>query len=482
MTRTLVVTLALALAGAGCGSGSSGIPGAVAGSGGSGGTGGAGGMGGQATDDPEPVFTAEETAALKTLAPATLPKVPPDISNKWADDAKAAAFGQRLFFDPRFSGEMLDGDNNMDPVHALGDKGATGKVACAGCHLPESGFVDTRTVNAQISLGAGWGTRRSPGLLDVAQSRLIMWDGRHDALYNQVFGPLESQVEMNSSRLYGAQQLYANHKAEYEAIFGPMPPLGDTTRFPALAANVTGCRKLDAENKCEGGAKMRGAPGDGAEYDHMTPQDQEAVTRVWVNFGKAIAAYERLLTCGPSKFDRWVNGDKSALTRSEQRGAALFAGKGKCVSCHSGPFLSDEKFHNVGLRPTVVATVFTDSDDPGASVGLPLAKMDPLNVQGKFSDGDDGRLPPAVGPELEGAFRTPRLRCSSKHPSFMHTGQFRTLDEVLAFFGRGGDPYGYLGKNELEDVGLTLRERADLIEFLKALDGPGPDAKLLTKP
>jgi cytochrome c peroxidase len=474
------VTLALALAGAGCGSGAPAAPSTTTGGAGGSATGGTGGMGGQGMDDPDPTFSAEEMAALKTLAPAALPKAPADVSNKWADDAKAAAFGQRLFFDPRFAGEMLDGDNNMDPMHALGDKGETGKVACAGCHLPESGFVDTRTVNQQISLGAGWGIRRSPSVLDVAQSRLIMWDGRHDALYNQVFGPLESQVEMNSSRLYGAQQMFANHKAEYEAIFGPLPPLDDTTRFPKLDPKVTGCRKLDAESKCVG--KMRGAPGDGAEYDALSAEDKDAVTRVWVNFGKAVGAYERLLSCGQGRFDKWMNGDKSALDRSEQRGAALFAGKGKCVSCHSGPFMSDERFHNVGLQPAVVAVVFIDGDDPGASVGLPLAKADPLNVAGKFSDGDDGRLPAAVVPEMEGAFRTPRLRCISRHPSFMHTGQFRTLEEVMAFFGRGGDQFGYRGKSELANVGLSVRERNDLIAFIKALEGPGPDAKLLAKP
>src|SRR6185503_3540870 len=151
--------------------------------------------------------------------------------------------------------------------------------------------------------------------------------------------------------------------------------------------------------------------------------DQDAVTRVWVNVGKSLGAYQRLLSCGQGPFDQWLAGDDGAMGRAAQRGADLFVGRAGCVSCHSGPFLSDEKFHNVGLQPAVVAVVFIDGDDPGASVGLPLAKADPLNVQGKFSDGDDGRLPAAVGAEMEGAFRTPRLRCISKHPSFMHTAQ-----------------------------------------------------------
>jgi cytochrome c peroxidase len=195
--------------------------------------------------------------------------------------------------------------------------------------------------------------------------------------------------------------------------------------------------------------------------------------------GKALGAYERLLHCGPSRFDRWANGEAAALSRSEQRGAALFVGKGKCANCHSGPYLSDEKFHNVGLKPGRVATVFIDSGDVGAIDGLALAKADPLNVKGMFSDADDGRLPAVVGPELEGAFRTPRLRCISKHPSFMHTGQYQSLADVVAFFGHGGDQVGFPGKSELDVVGLTPAERADVVAFLEALEGPGPEARLL---
>jgi len=111
-----------------------------------------------------------------------------------------------------------------------------------------------------------------------------------------------------------------------------------------------------------------------------------------------------------------------------------------------------------------------------------LAAMDPLNSVGAFSDGNDGRLPATVGPEYDGAFKTPRLRCVSKRPSFMHTGQILSLDDVLAFFGRGGDGYGYPGKNELTAVNLTVRERSDLVAFLKTLDGPGPAAALLGPP
>jgi cytochrome c peroxidase len=106
-----------------------------------------------------------------------------------------------------------------------------------------------------------------------------------------------------------------------------------------------------------------------------------------------------------------------------------------------------------------------------------------MSTAGAFSDGDRHALPAAPGPELDGAFRTPTLRCSAKHPSFMHTGQLTDLAQVVAFFDRGGDAAGsYPGKNELSPLGLSDGEKADLTAFLQALTGPGPSAELLSPP
>jgi cytochrome c peroxidase len=433
------------------------------------------------TESGAPRFTRAELDALGTLAPTTLPSPPEDVSNRFADDPAARAFGQKLFFDADFSGKLLDGDND-GTVNALGNVGDTGKVSCAGCHVPDAGFLDDRTLGKQISLGAGWGLRRAPSLLDVGQASLLMWDGRHDALYNQPFGPLESPVEMNTSRLFTAQVVHRKHRAEYEALFGEMPPFDDTTRFPPLTAETTGCQPsgIDTLTTCDG--TTHGMPGDGAEFDGLAPEDRDAVTEVVANLGKALGAYERLLSCGSGRFDDWMLGDPEALSFTEQRGAKLFVGKADCVRCHSGPYLSDQKFHNVGLKPMPVAAVFLDANDRGAAQGLELALEDPLNVRGKFSDGDDGRLPATVTPEMEGAFRTPTLRCVAERPSFFHTGQMRTLDEVVAFFARGGDHFGFPGKSELSPLELTDDERSELVAFLRTLDGPGPESNLRTPP
>jgi cytochrome c peroxidase len=355
--------------------------------------------------------------------------------------------------------------------------GEAGKVSCAGCHVPENGFVDTRSPHRQISLAAQWGRRRAPTLLDIAFLPLYNWDGRSDSLWNQAIGVMENVTEFNSGRLFVAQQIHRLHRQRYEAIFGTMPALDDSARFPQLQPATAGCEPGKVTS-----APCRGKPGDGAEYDSLPADAKAEVTTVTVNAAKAMAAYLRQLRCGPSKFDAWLDGDAGALGKSEQRGAVLFVGSAGCVTCHSGPSFSDGKFHNVGLRPATVAVAFTDTGDRGAGEGLALALADPLNSTGSFSDGDRGVLPASVAPEHEGAFRTPTLRCIANQPSFMHTGQMRTLDVVVRFFSRGGDPGGYPGSNELLPTNLTEREQADLVSFLRALQGPGPPAALLSAP
>lgn len=427
-------------------------------------------------EDPEPVVTDGERALLQTLRYDEGPP-PTDPSNRFADDVAARDFGHRLFFETALSGPLLDGDND-GTISTLGVVGEAERVSCAGCHVPTANFIDQRSNHRQISLAAQWTRRRSPTVLEVAFAPLYNWDGRRDSTWAQAIGVMESDVEFNSARLFVAEQLFRLHRAEYESVFGPMPPLDDAARFPPLRGTEAGCQ---IETLLDGTVERtcRGLPGDGADYDGMAPADQDVVTEVVVNAAKALGAYLRVLRCGPGRFDAWLDGEE-VLSRSELRGAALFVGRGECVTCHDGPLLTDHAFHNVGLRPGTVAVAFTDLNDRGAAEALPLLMDDPLSSRGAFSDG--ARPLPAIGPELEGAFRTPTLRCVSGQPSFMHTGQFRSLAEVVAFFDRGGDRNGYPGTSELHALDLSEREQADLVAFLATLEGAGPDARWLEPP
>jgi cytochrome c peroxidase len=405
------------------------------------------------------------------LARLVLPRsaAPPrDPTNRYADDARAAKLGQKFFFDPRFSGPLLDTAND-GTAGTLGKNGDTGKVACASCHTPESrAFLDTRSPRNQLSLAAGWTTRRTPSLLDVGQAKFLTWDGRRDTFFGLVFIPIESPLEFNGSRLFLAQQIRRFYRGEYEPIFGPLPALD---AYPELAASTAGCSAL---------------PKDPAHSTCQKPgHDDPDLVRVVVNFGKAIQAYLRLLSCGRSRFDDWMDGHASALTPEEQAGALLFVGKAKCDTCHSGPYLTDQQFHNVGLRGALIPfTGVNSANDAGAARGLASLRDDPLSSRGTFSDGNDRRqdaLPVDLSSKT-GAFRTPGLRCVSRRPSFMHDGQYRSLNDVVRFFTRGGTRAGYPGISENYPRNLSAAEQAQLIAFLKALDGTGPTAALLKAP
>jgi cytochrome c peroxidase len=423
-------------------------------------------------------LSAEQRALLATLTYDG--EAPADPSNRFDQDAAAQRFGQRLFFDPNLSGPLIEGDHDGS-AGTLGLVGEPGRVSCASCHVPEAGFVDVRSPHQQISLGAQWTARRTPTLLEVASAPLYNWDGRRDSLWGQAIGVMESEREFNSGRLLVAQQIFRRYRDEYEAIFGLLPPLDDAERFAELSPADAGC----AERLTQQGPVFdcRGKPGDGADFDALAEIDQTSVTQVMVNAAKAISAYVRRLRCGPGRFETWLAGEREALSASEQRGAALFVGRAGCVGCHSGPLLSDGAFHNVGLSPAPVATAFVDTDDHGAALGIAALEDDPLATDGDFSDGPRDVVSVSPGPELEGAFRTPTLRCIADQPSFMHTGQLENLAQVVHFFARGGDPPGgYPGSSELGPLELSAADEADLVAFIAALQGAGPPPELLRAP
>ena len=424
----------------------------------------------------EVTFSKEELSLIAILSPTVLPSPPKDVTNRFAENTAAIAFGEKLFHDPRFSGKLIESDNDGTP-ETLGHKWESGKVSCAGCHLPDRGFSDFRTRGGEISLGAAWGKRRAPSLLDVAQSPLLMWDGRFDSFQSQIFSVIESPFEMNSSRLFYAVQIYNHYRSEYEDLFGQLPDLSNKSRFPMLSEKDVGCRFIDGKgyNPCI--APQRGGPGDNAEFDHLTLKDQDKVTSIVANAGKALGAYVRTLKCGSSRFDSWVAGDKKALSLSEKRGLKLFIGKASCMNCHTGPYFSDEKFHNIGIVPTTVAVVFNDFNDRGAATGIDELIKNPLNSKSHFAD----KVNPALDEikkafqahpsSYEGAFKTPMLRCISSRPSFMHTGQFKKIKDVVTFLNSAGNHTGFPGKNELHPLNLNLSEEEDLVNFLYSLEG-----------
>jgi cytochrome c peroxidase len=401
-------------------------------------------------------FDSEQRALLGDYG---LPSAtPPDPSNAAADNPRAAILGKKLFFDPRFSGP-LGPENDAVSNGSLGVAGASGKIACASCHQPELGGSDHRSRPMATSLAAGYTGRNAPTIVnaaysDVARGGWQFWDGRKDSLWSHVLEPLENPVEQNSTRLQVAHVLFDHYRSMYETLFGPMPDLTNTARFP-----------------------QSGKPGD-PSYDNMTSADRTAIDRVFVNFGKAIEAYERRLVStnfASSPFDQMLAGDDTAMTPAAIRGARLFVGKAACNECHRGSAFSDGKFHNIGCPQE---GEHVDATDDGRYRGIAGVKTDVFNRAGAFSDQpDDSHLRDLKASTIDiGAFKTPTLRNVAKTAPYMHDGVYGTLWDVVNHYNFGGATGAYAGTREVTISPLLLdsREVDDLVEFLRSLSDGDP--------
>lgn len=263
------------------------------------------------------------------------------------------------------------------------DLSGNGTISCASCHDPAKGYSDGRP----LSIGFAGKTlpRHSPTLLNAVYNPTQFWDGRASSLEEQARVPITSPFEMN---LAGEAQLIrrlgtnAHYLAEFRAIFNGFPDLK--------------------------------------------------------NVSMALAAYERTLVTPNSRFDRYVAGDKQALTPQEKNGLVLFIAKARCSRCHNGPNFSDGQFHNLGV-----------------------------------SKGDAGRFEVTKITADRGAFKTPGLRNVVTHPPYMHDGSLSTLEAVIDYYDRGGNDDPNKSKL-LTPLELTADEKRALLAFLNTLTGDFP--------
>jgi cytochrome c peroxidase len=208
--------------------------------------------------------------------------------------------------------------------------------------------------------------------------------------------------------------------------------------------------------------------------------------------GKAIAAFERNVSYGESRFDKYAQatfaGDgagQAVLSQQEVRGLRLFLTKGQCVTCHNGPMLTDQAFHNTGVPPIDRA-----NPDRGRAEGLKKLLQDEFNCLGRYSDAKPeqcGELQfiAANDPSQLAAFRTPSLRNVAERPPYMRAGQFTNLEQVVQHYATS--PKAVLGHSELAQPGekhadrqtirLTAAEVQDVAAFLGTLTGPVVQAK-----
>ncbi len=257
-------------------------------------------------------------------------------------------------------------------------------VACATCHDPGRVFTDGQPVGVGV-LGRK-GTRNVPTLVNRTYGASFFWDGRATTLEEQVLQPIQHPNEMNIT--VGEVVVRLRRDQDYSDLFQA-----------AFGREVN-----------EG------------------------------DLAKALASYVRTILSGNAPIDRYLYGDRDALTERQRQGLGLFRGKAGCTACHLGPTFSDEQFHNTGVA---------------------------------WRDGrllDQGRFGVTSEDEDRGAFKTPTLREVPRTAPYMHDGSITTLEEVIEFYDRGGNPNPTLDRR-VRPLNLTAAEKGDLLAFLRVLSG-----------
>lgn len=304
---------------------------------------------------------------------------PKEILSQWLLPKRPPAPSNNRYDDKKIQlGKMLFFDPRLS---------GNGTMSCATCHNPELGWSDG-LATAKGHKGKTL-DRATPTIVNVGYNKILMWDGRAKSLEDQALGPIINPNEMNNTVKKMVKTLKRTPgyvDAFKEAFYGLGP------------------------NK----------------------------TRV----AKALAMYQRTVVSNNSSFDRWLKGDKTAMTKSQIRGFKLFINpaKGNCAVCHRPPNFTDNGFHNIGL----------------ASFG----KKRP----------DLGRHSQVKVSMTKGAFKTPPLRNIAQSSPYFHDGSAATLADVVDHYAEGGVVQSNLSPNFIK-ANLNNRDKKDLVAFLKALTG-----------
>lgn len=389
-------------------------------------------------------WSAEELRLIQSLSLAELPALSTDPSNRLANDSRALDLGYRLFFDTRLS--------------------SNSQVSCSSCHRPELMFTD----GLPLAIGIDIGPRHTPSLVGTAHSPWFYWDGRKDSQWAQALAPLEARHEHESDRVSIIRLLAEDAllKNSYESAFGSLPVLES---LPDSASPLG----TDAQQQA---------------WQDIESNQQAAISGAFANVGKALAAYQRLILPGRTRFDRYAAelaadkemGETETLNSIEIAGLKLFIGQGQCINCHNGPLFTNHEFHNTG-----VLAIAGQLPPMGRYDGIRTARKDPFNCLGEFSDaieGDCTELRFARDEnDVVGAQKTPTLRNVSLTAPYMHGGQIKTLAEVMVHYNEA--PTSMLSHNEAKPLELRAVELKQLEAFMETLSGPlATSSKWLSAP
>jgi cytochrome c peroxidase len=300
--------------------------------------------------------------------------------------------------------------------------------SCAMCHIPEQGFSSNELATA-VGIEGRTVRRNSPTIYNVAYLDRLFQDGRESTLEQQIWGPLLAHNEMgNPSVGQVIEQIRAipEYRERFEIAFEGRPVSMETV-------------------------------------------------------GMALASYERVLVSANSPFDRWYYGEQTeAMSAGQQAGFRLFTGKANCSSCHllkkESALFTDELMHNTGIGYQ------RSMSNPSAQTRVQIAPGEHITVrQDVVADASEpppndlGLYEITENPGDRWKYRTPTLRNIALTAPYMHNGSISTLEEVIAFYNRGGI-HNELLDPLLRPLNLSDEESDQLLAFLNALTGYNVDA------
>ena len=291
-------------------------------------------------------------------------------------------------------------------------------MSCAMCHVPEQGFAANELATA-VGINGRSVKRNAPTVLNVAFNQALFWDGRETSLENQVWQPILNPNEMGNASVRAVLDKI-NRLADYAGAFEQA-------------------------------------------YDGARPTSE--------NVARAVAAYERSLIAGNSRFDRWFYGkDKQALTDLEQQGFAAFNRFG-CAQCHSygeqSALFTDQRYHNTGIGWAAVRKDKTYIVPLAPGVNIEVKESELASVSEEIP-GDQGRFEATRKESERYQYRTPSLRNVALTAPYMHDGSLATLEDVIEFYAKGGidNP----GRDALlRRLEMTVQDKRALAGFLRTL-------------
>lgn len=294
-----------------------------------------------------------------------------------------------------------------------------GTMSCGMCHIPEQGFSNNELATPVGSEGRSL-RRSAPALYNVAYFRHLFHDGRESRLETQVISPLLDANEM------------ANPSIGYL-----LDKIGGLQDYRELFAQA-----FDAGPSIE-------------------------------RIGRAIAAWERSLVSADAPFDRWYYGDDpQALAPRAIAGFKLFSGRAGCSGCHlvgeRNAIFSDNAFHNTGIQRSAPRPA-VEMIEVAPGIEVKVAREAIESVSG-FRTPDRGRYEVTQDPRHLRQFKTPSLRNVALTAPYMHNGSLQSLEQVVRYYNRGGNPDPNLDA-AIKPLGLTDSEVADLVAFLGSLTG-----------